>query len=86
MASQGNAAAVSSQNAGKRGPAFEEGKLFLGGLVNSTSKASLEAYCNQWCALSQKSKVAFSRTVSEQDLSLSSKLLAWFEENIYVSL
>ena len=31
---------------------FVEGKLFLGGLDNGTSKDTLLEYCGQWCALS----------------------------------
>lgn len=29
---------------------FDEGKIFLGGLAHSTTKATLEEYCRQWYA------------------------------------
>ena len=33
---------------GQRGAEFTEGKLFLGGLDNATTKESLYEYCTQW--------------------------------------
>lgn len=34
---------------GMGGTAFVPGKIFIGGLANTTTKDQLESYCAQWC-------------------------------------
>ena len=45
---QSEAGPPRSGGPGQRGGEFTEGKLFLGGLDNATTKESLYEYCTQW--------------------------------------
>ena len=45
---QSEAGGPRSGGLGQRGGEFTEGKLFLGGLDNATTKESLYEYCTQW--------------------------------------
>lgn len=45
---QADGGAPRGSGPGQRGVEFTEGKLFLGGLDNATTKESLQNYCLQW--------------------------------------
>ena len=47
----GAAPGMRAEGGGRTGRSvFTEGKIFLGGLSYTTTQASLQAYCQSWCA------------------------------------